>query len=450
MDGTVLAVTHRDAGTIEIGGAFTSVGGSIGARIASFLAKLSVVPTSDLTAASGLRAGQMASLTPPAFSGPTVQVSYTWQRREAGGTTCTPIDGTGGPTRTLTAEDVGARLRVEVAGRGPLGQTASTISQRSAVVAPTNVVPPAIVGAPLVGSAVGLEIGTWLGADLRRTLTVLRCHSQCATAATYFLDGGVTGAPDYVVSSADQGVRLRPRVAASRNGSAMTTATSASSAPVRVVTPVSSPSPAPVGAPPSPLGDARARGGAAAEDRCADVRRPTSIADRDAGQVELSLAQLSVDQRIVQAAIRRAAAIERWLASGIQGGDICGARLGPEEFAAGVSFDTSPGRVPQARPRPLRVARAITRPGSLELSARQLRINQRIAHGALLRVNARSARFSSGLTDRDVRAATIDMGRLVGGIAPRSADSSSPPPPPATAAPKGARSGAATIRLSEA
>jgi hypothetical protein len=116
----------------------------------------------------------------------------------------------------------------------------------------------------------------------------------------------------------------------------------------------------------------------------------------------------------------RAAAVERWLEAGIAGRDVCGGSLGPADFAPDVRFvPAGPRRIPKASPRPLRVRPLVApKPGSLELSARQLRINQRISRAALRRANALVDRFSGGLTGADVRPRTIDAGRLVPGVAP--------------------------------
>ena len=77
-----------------------------------------------------------------------------------------------------------ARVRVEVTGVDEFGQQASSTSDESGVVAPSNVDRPEIVGAPRVGEHVELRAGRWLGRGLRWTLEVRRCGSTCETVAT--------------------------------------------------------------------------------------------------------------------------------------------------------------------------------------------------------------------------------------------------------------------------
>ena len=78
----------------------------------------------------------------------------------------------------------------------------------------------------------------------------------------------------------------------------------------------------------------------AAAPACATV--PERPAPPRVGRVALTAAQLRTGQRIAQAALRRANAIESWLAAGIRTTDLCGGALGPGKLA-GITFGgTSP------------------------------------------------------------------------------------------------------------
>ena len=148
------------------------------------------------------------------------------------------------------------------------------------------------------------------------------------------------------------------------------------------------------------------------------------------GRVRLTAGQLRTDQRIAQAALRRARAVEAWLAAGIRPEDLCGNAVGPHEFTGIVFGGANPATAVVASPRPLLVAPAPSRAPRVALTARQLRVNQRIAQAALRRVDALTARFDGGLTGGDVADGAIGRGQLWDRLVADSATSA--PPVPAT------------------
>ena len=102
--------------------------------------------------------------------------------------------------------------------------------------------------------------------------------------------------------------------------------------------------------------------------------------------IRLDAAQLLIGQRIAQAALRRAEAVERWLDAGVAGGRPCGDLTGPGEGDAAARAGAHPARAPLARG---------SRPrAQVTLSAAQLLINQRIAQAALRRVDTLAARLA--------------------------------------------------------
>jgi hypothetical protein len=413
--GTVNAISVRPSGSVEVGGAFANVGTVVAAGFARFPAEFAASSSTRLSPASGVRAGTEGAAVPPTFTAPAVDMRYRRQRCAPAGGECLPIGGAEAATRTPSADDVGARLTVEVTGVDEFGQQVSSTSAESDVVAPSNVDRPEIVGVPRVGENVELRAGTWLGRGLRWTLDVRRCRSTCETVATVYRDGDDAAATaSHRVMPADAGARLQLRAAASRNGSAVTTATSEPTAPVAddATTGDGRPSPADeLAAPPS---------GWSRPQVCAPTRPGAHRSAKRRATVRLTSRQLRVNQRIAQAAVRRADAIERWLAAGIEGRDICGGSLGVEELAADVSFrSTAPRVAPTARPRPIVVREARSgRAREITLGVRQLRVNQRIARAALRRADVLAERFDGGLIAADVKPGSIDRGRLVPGIAP--------------------------------
>ncbi len=68
----------------------------------------------------------------------------------------------------------------------------------------------------------------------------------------------------------------------------------------------------------------------------------------EAGPLRLTPGQLRINQRISQAAVRRAAAIERWLDEGVVAGDLCGGAIGPADLGPGVTAVQSAGAAPVA------------------------------------------------------------------------------------------------------
>lgn len=133
---------------------------------------------------------------------------------------------------------------------------------------------------------------------------------------------------------------------------------------------------------------------------------------RPDGSVRLTRAQLRINQRVGQAAIRRLNAIDAWLDAGIVGGDLCGGALGTQSLAGlDLSFGGAVGRAEPA-PRPLKVAKPGRGGGRPGLTRAQLRINQRIYQTALRRARALATRIDGGLTGGDVRDGSLDANVL--------------------------------------
>ncbi|MGD9570674.1 MAG: TolB family protein [Thermoleophilia bacterium] len=152
----------------------------------------------------------------------------------------------------------------------------------------------------------------------------------------------------------------------------------------------------------------------AASDLCATVAPARTSGG--GGRITLSVAQLKINQRIGQAAIRRLNAIQAWLDAGIEGRDVCGGALGPDDLTAGATTQPEPtslAALTRADPREIVVAAARPDPNArFTLSAEQLLINQRIYQAATRRANALRERLDQGLTGGDVDNGTLGRGVL--------------------------------------
>ncbi|MDX6555198.1 MAG: hypothetical protein QOD86_1393 [Miltoncostaeaceae bacterium] len=177
----------------------------------------------------------------------------------------------------------------------------------------------------------------------------------------------------------------------------------------------------------------------------------------DAGgapRLALTPAQLRINQRISQAAMRRANAIERWLDAGLVARDLCGGAIGAADLGPGVTTVARAGGAPVAAdPRPVADGGEPRHPPArVRLSAGQLLINQRISQSALRRLDALDRRLDDGLTDADIREGAITAGKLVAGLAiaavdPTAAAPERPAPPERPEPARGRR--AVTLSLAQ-
>lgn len=129
--------------------------------------------------------------------------------------------------------------------------------------------------------------------------------------------------------------------------------------------------------------------------------------------VTLSAEQPLINQRIDQAAIRRATGITNRLEAGLTGGDV---RAG--QVTQGKLYDRLQIISRMATPEPpaseteIPPRRNPADPGSVTLSAGQLRINQRISQAGVRNANALIRRLETGLSGADLRPATLTAADL--------------------------------------
>ena len=143
--------------------------------------------------------------------------------------------------------------------------------------------------------------------------------------------------------------------------------------------------------------------------------------------------QLLINQRIDQAAIRRAAAIQEWIDAGIEGRDLRPGALGAGELVRGTVTDRAGPPLAAAGPGPrpvvVRGRRPVT-PSPISIWSGQLLINRRISQAAVRRLNALKARMDGRLTGGDVKDRTLSRTAFVAGLRVLSVPARATPPAP--------------------
>jgi hypothetical protein len=110
-----------------------------------------------------------------------------------------------------------------------------------------------------------------------------------------------------------------------------------------------------------------------------------------------SAIQLRINQRIAQAAVRRANALSDRMSGRLTGGDVQMFVITPAKLAPGIQIVSF---ADAARPAPSQtvIAPAGSGGGTVQLSQRQLLINQRISQAAISRLNDLRDQIEAGLS----------------------------------------------------
>lgn len=164
-----------------------------------------------------------------------ITFAFQWVRcgRDGGapdGSNCATIGGATATAYTLTAADVGSRLRVRVTARNAAGSSTAASNATPVVQpgrAPVNTRRPSVTGSWVEGSTATLDRGAWTGAS-SFAQQWLRCDSAGGSCAAV---PGATGLT-YRLTAADVGHKMRADVTA-RNSVGATTVRSTESALVR-------------------------------------------------------------------------------------------------------------------------------------------------------------------------------------------------------------------------
>ncbi|MGE5274696.1 MAG: hypothetical protein ACM3QU_13185 [Verrucomicrobiota bacterium] len=163
------------------------------------------------------------------WTGSPTSYDYTWKRCNQSGDNCSSIGGAHNTTYTLTSDDVGHTIRLEVEARNADGSTKATSSATNVVAAsgpPQNTSSPTISGVPRQGETLTGSRGNWSGGVNDYDDSWLRCNKSGGNCSTIKNNAAGT---TYVLTGNDVGHTIRFRVKA-KNGSGSSTATSAPTA----------------------------------------------------------------------------------------------------------------------------------------------------------------------------------------------------------------------------
>ena len=131
---------------------------------------------------------------------------------------CKAIAAATGSSYVVQSADLGNRLRVRVRAANPAGgawAASSTLPASSNVAPPRNTSLPQLSGTPALGSTMQAGTGAWSGtATIVFSYQWRRCSTLAGTSCTWIV--GATG-KHYVVTAADQGMRLRALVTATNS-----------------------------------------------------------------------------------------------------------------------------------------------------------------------------------------------------------------------------------------
>jgi hypothetical protein len=217
---------------------------------------LAPVLTTAATIAGDAVEGGTLTGDPGSWTGADNGLAYAWQRCDAAGANCTPIDGAAGRTLPLGSAFVGSTALFIVTATGPGGSTTTTALSATVAAAPappqaqvpSNETTPVLRGDASPGSTLTATSGSWSDQAATITYAWQRCdaNGSCST-----IDGATQSS--YTITADDIDSTLRVVVTAT-NAAGSASANSDSSAVVHAAAAAADP-PAPAPAPeadPSP------------------------------------------------------------------------------------------------------------------------------------------------------------------------------------------------------
>jgi hypothetical protein len=177
------------------------------------------------------------------WTGTSLDYDYQWVRCGADGglpdgSNCPTIAGATAASYTLTASDIGHRLRVQVTASNDTGSATATanptavVQQSTTSGAPRSLVEPSITGTFAQGRILTASLGTWAGeTPLTYAYQWVRCGADGGNpdgSNCSFISGATSSF--YTLTVDDVGSRMRVRITASNNLGAQTAASNASAA----------------------------------------------------------------------------------------------------------------------------------------------------------------------------------------------------------------------------
>lgn len=196
------------------------------------------VNTSPPTISGQAREGRQLRARPGSWTGTQpVNFRYQWLRCNRQGGSCSNIAGATHERYTLTANDVGHTLRVNVRARNKDGSAAAMSAPTRVIAAagtrPVNATPPTISGTPQVGQTLSAAPGTWSG---RQPITFSFQWQRCDKVGGSCAPIAGANATTYALTEADLGSTVRVVVTA-RNSAGSAARTSVPTAVIARETP---------------------------------------------------------------------------------------------------------------------------------------------------------------------------------------------------------------------
>lgn len=144
----------------------------------------------------------------------TTNLSYRWQRVCSG--TTTTITGALTPTYTITEDEIGCSVLVQVTGSTLLGSAIAVSPSRGLVTIVGNTVTPVISGSLRVGGTLSATSGTWVGSP------TLAYRWQSSTDGNIWDTISGATSSTYVLNVAQAGLYMRAQVLGSKSSSVST------------------------------------------------------------------------------------------------------------------------------------------------------------------------------------------------------------------------------------
>jgi hypothetical protein len=142
-----------------------------------------------------------------------------------------------------------------------------------------------------------------------------------------------------------------------------------------------------------------------------------AIGGGDPSEIRLTRAQFLTNQRIAQAAVRRATALRARFVTGLTGGDVVDGTLGAATLRLGfVITAATPATTPPAASTTVISGAPSGDPAKVKLTKGQLLINQRISQAGVRRSNALIAHVRTGLNGSDFRDGGLTAVDLAAGV----------------------------------
>jgi hypothetical protein len=244
--GATYVLTSDDVGfRVEVTVTATNAGGSTSATsntVGPVVPKPPPSVTTPPTVNGDGIVGSTLTADPGTWSDPTATFTYAWLRCyvSGGSNSCTTIGGAAATTYTLTQDDLGFSVGVEVTAAGAGGTSTAVSNLLGPVVLqapPVVVTPPSVSGETVVGSSLTADPGTWSDPGASFTYAWIRCDSAASASCTT-----ITGADGmtYTLTEDDLQFLMGVEVTAANPGGSVT-ARSPLTGPVEPAAPSGSP-----------------------------------------------------------------------------------------------------------------------------------------------------------------------------------------------------------------